>query len=405
MSGDQQRPDGGTSTTMRHALDEIAEDLADFELVRTSAAPIRYDTTTGTYSLYRFDDVSTVLKDSDVFSNTPPGATYESQQAMLFTDPPRHRQLRGLVSKAFTPGAIARLESRLGELMDGLLADTAGAESFDVVARVADPLPELMIAEMLGADSGSREEFKRWSRSFSLVVTSQAQIAGDLEEHLKVVDEMFTYFEGLIARRRTTPGDDLISVLVGAEADGQRLTREELQATCAQLLAAGSETTTNLIGNAVMCLAERPALVTQLRADPSLVPSVIEEVLRFLSPVQFVPRFCKRPITLYDQTIEPGSTVLAMLASANRDRDWFDYPNHFRPRRHPNRHLGFGFGIHFCLGAALARLEAKVAIERMLKRLSGEWTVAAPLERLAGEPFFFGVQRLPLTVIGRRDAA
>ena len=208
---------------------------------------------------------------------------------------------------------------------------------------------------------------------------------------------MFDYFEGVIVDRRKTPRDDLVTGLVQAEEGGQRLSTEELRATCAQLLAAGNETTTNLIGNAVICLVQRPELVAQLRSDPSLIPGVVEETLRYLAPVQFVPRYCKQPVVLHGHKIEPGTPVLAMLASANRDKEAFENPDEFDPRRNPNRHLSLGFGIHFCVGAALARLEAKVAIERMLVQLPGEWSLPESLERIPDEPFFFGVTSLPLS--------
>jgi len=383
---------------MPDALQEFARELSYFESVRLSDSPVRFDAASGMYSVFSYTDVVGVLRNSDEFSNTPPGAAYESRNAMLFTDPPHHRDLRTLVSKAFTPASIAKLEGRLREIIGELMEGIGDSPTFDVVSRIAAPLPEIMIAEMLGVDPESRSKFKDWSRSFSMVVTSQANVTTGLDQHTKVLEEMFDHFDPIIAERRIRPRDDLITRLVQAEAEGNRLTMEELRATCAQLLAAGNETTTNLIGNAVICLTQRPDLLIQARTEPELVPGIIEEVLRYLGPAQFVPRYVKKTATLQGHTLEPGTPVLAMLASANRDKDAFDDPDEFDPRRRPNRHLGLGSGIHFCLGSALARLEAKVALEHMITHLDGEWSIGEELERLPDVPFFFGVTSLPLTV-------
>jgi len=266
------------------------------------------------------------------------------------------------------------------------------------MSRLAGLVLEIMIAEMLGVDIAARDLFKKWSRSFTMVVTSQAHSPEDLQLHLNVLEQMFEYFDAVITETRANPREDLITDLIQAEEDGSRLTKDELRATCAQLLAAGNETTTNLIGNSVICLAQRPELRARLQAEPELMPGFIEEVLRFLGPAQFVPRYVKKPAVLYGQQLDPGTPVFAMLASANRDEAWFQNPNDFDPQRNPNRHLDFGTGIHFCLGAALARLETKVTLERMLHQLPGEWSIPAELERLPEVPFFFGVTALPLTV-------
>lgn len=382
-----------------NALDKLANELSEYESVRQSPSPVRIDADTGVCSVYSYNDVTRMMRDFETFSNTPPGATYESQNAMVFIDPPHHRELRGLVSKAFTPASIAGLESRLTQISNELLGDVLGKPSFDVVQSIAGPLPEIMIAEMLGVDTADRHEFRGWARSFTMVVTSQAHAWQDLGDHLRVLDEMFGYFDAIVADRRASPRDDLITALVQAEEEGTHLSSDELRATCAQLLAAGNETTTNLIGNAFICLAQRPELVEQLRTEPELVPGVVEEVLRWLTPVQFVPRYAKKRVTLHGQTIEPGTAMLAMLSSANRDKDWFDQADDFNPRRYPNRHLGFGTGIHFCLGAALARLEAKVAIDRMLAKTTGAWSIVPDnLERVPEAPLIFGVRSLPLSV-------
>ena len=382
---------------MTTALRELEEQLREYGKIRSSGAPIRFDDETGAWTVFRHKDAFEVLNNHRLFSNVPPGAPHDNQYAMLFTDPPRHRQLRSLVSKAFTPRAIAQLETRLRELMDELLGQYLFPGSFDVVEHVSDPLPVAMIAEMLGADTDARGEFKRWSRSFTVTAVSQAHRQEDLDEHVATLREMFDYFAGIIENRRDHPRDDLITALVEAEEQGQRLSELELKATCAQLLAAGNETTTNLIGNAVLCLGQRPELLARLRSDPHLILPFVEEVLRYLSPVQYVPRYARERVLLHGAVIEPGQTVFPHIGAANRDPECFDIPDSFTPDRAGNRHIAFGVGPHFCLGAALARLEAKVAIEQMLRAIPGEWVVPESLQRLPEEPFFFGVTSLPLT--------
>lgn len=382
---------------MTTALNALEEQLRGLGQIQSSEVPLQRDAVTGWWTVYRHEDAFDILNNHKVFSNAPPGAPHDSQHTMLFTDPPRHRQLRNLVSKAFTPRAIARLETRLRELMDDLLDQYLTSGSFDVVHHVSDPLPVAIVAEMLGVDSDTRSAFKRWSHSFTVTAVSQSERQEDLEEHTATVREMFDYFAEIIESRRTHPRDDLITALVEAEEQGQRLSKLELEATCAQLLAAGNETTTNLIGNAVVCLGRRPELAVRLRAEPGLISPFIEEVLRYLSPVQYVPRYTREQVVLHGAVIEPGETVLVHIGAANRDPKCFDNPHSFVPDRTGNRHIAFGLGPHFCLGAALARLEAKVAIEQMLSAVPGEWSVPESLQRLPDEPFFFGVTSLPLT--------
>jgi cytochrome P450 len=379
------------------ALRDLEAQLREYGEVRSSEVPLRFDEVTGAWTVFRHQDASEVLNNHKLFSNMPPGAPHDSQYAMLFTDPPRHRQLRSLVSKAFTPRAIAQLETRLRELMDELLDQYLFPASFDVVGHVSDPLPIAMIAELLGVDTDTRAAFKRWSHSFTVTALSQSHRQEGLEEHVATLKEMFDYFADIIENRRQHPRDDLITALVEAEEQGQRLSELELKATCAQLLAAGNETTTNLIGNSVLCLGQRPELAARLRAAPDLIPAFVEEVLRYLSPVQYVPRYARERAVLHGSVIEPGKTVFAHIGAANRDPECFDNPDSFVPDRAANRHIAFGLGPHFCLGAALARLETKVAIEQMLSAIPGEWVVPESLSRLPDQPFFFGLTSLPLT--------
>jgi cytochrome P450 len=381
---------------MTDAVVHLLMGLAELQKVQSSSVPLHIDSDLGMLTMVTYGDVSRALTDHETFSNVPPGAPNASQYAMVFTDPPRHRQLRSLVSKAFTPRSIARLEVRLGELMDELLAAKVGAGELDVVADISDQLPVAMIAEMLGVDTGTRQEFKRWSESFTATALAQSHAQDGMAEHFATLEQMFSYFDAVIQDRRVRPQDDLITALVEAEESGTRLSPEELKATCAQLLAAGNETTTNLIGNAVICLARTPELLARLRKEPILVNGYIEEVLRYASPVQYVPRHVKVDTVVHGESLAAGTTVFAHIGAANRDPDFFDDPDTFWVARDPNRHLGFGLGAHFCLGASLARLEAKVALEHMMRACPGEWVVPETLDRLP-EPFFFGVTTLPMT--------
>ena len=381
---------------MIQASEELEAALQACAEVRSSDVPITVDSKSGATTVYRYQDVAGTLRNHDIFSNSPPGAPHENQHAMLFTDPPRHRELRGLVSKAFTPRVVAQLESRLGQLAEMLIGEVQASGTADVIAAISDPLPMIMIAEMLGIDSTTTREFKRWSNAFSVVAVSQSHSQDNLAPHLAALSEMFDYLEEIIAARRKHPRDDLVTALVQAEDSGQRLTEDELKATCAQLLAAGDETTTNFIGNAVICLTERWELAEKLRGDLGLVPSFLEEVLRFASPVQYVPRYVKEEVKLHGHQLGPGTPVFAHIGSANNDEAQFDSPRTFDIERDTTRHLAFGFGPHFCLGASLARLEAKVAIEGMLTHLKGRWEIPHSTARLVDRPFFFGVERLPL---------
>lgn len=361
-------------------------------------APVFYDEQSGSWHVFRYDDVQRALSEHASFSSRMVGddASGTGQlfaSSLISTDPPRHRQLRSLVTQAFTPKAVDALAPRISGLTNELLDGITARGSADLIRELAYPLPVIVISELMGIPAQDRERFKHWSD----VIVSQTRSGSASEDHYAANTEMTEYFLALIDQRRSRPGKDLISTLLSAEIDGQQLTVPELLGFCALLLVAGNETTTNLIGNAVLCLTESPGTINRLLGEPALLPQTIEEVLRFRSPVQSMYRVTVAETTLGDELIPAGAPVVAWIGSANRDERQFQRPAEFDVDRAQNRHLAFGHGIHFCLGAPLARLEARIALEAILSRLPGLSLVpGAQLERMEST-IIYGLKELPVS--------
>ncbi len=357
-----------------------------------ASEPVAFDREWQSYSVFRYADVQRVLSEYAIFSSDRAGgqeARHPLAASLINMDPPRHRQLRNLVSQAFTPRAVAALEPRIARIVDELLAAAAPLGRMDIVEDLAYPLPVIVIAELLGIPPADRARFKAWSDA---VVTGQA---GDQRGNLQ--REMAMYFLQTIEQRRHDPGGDLISALLRAEVDGQKLTEMELLGFCMLLLVAGNETTTNLIGNAILCFDEQPEVYERLRAEPALLPSAIEEVLRYRSPVQAMDRVTTTETVVGGVTIPPRTWISAWIGSANRDEEQFPNADTFDITRAPNKHLAFGQGVHFCLGAPLARLEAKVALGAVIERLRDIKRVReVALEPLQSN-IVYGVRHLPVT--------
>jgi cytochrome P450 len=333
-----------------------------FKLMRESS-PVFLNPRRASWSVFRYNDAQRVLSEHSVFSSqfASSGSDQPLDSSMISMDPPRHRQLRSLVTLAFTPRTIARLEPRITEIVNELLDNVAPQGQMDSINDLAYPLPVTVIAELLGIPREDRAHFKLWSDQFIGAAPSEGE---DSQE------AMSEYFKWVIEQRRKEAQDDLISALLAAQIDGKHLSEQELMGFCVLLLIAGNETTTHLIGNALWCFDDHPEAWAELRTNPALLPDAIEEVLRYRSPVKLMFRVTTQDTRIGDKDIPAGSGVTAWLGSANRDEAQFPNAETFDIHRSPNRHLAFGHGIHFCLGAPLARLESKIALGILLERFA-----------------------------------
>jgi cytochrome P450 len=355
-----------------------------------------------TWLVFDYEDVTAILKDNQTWSSgfVPPEGVEAPPPSMLGSDPPRHARLRGLVSQAFTPRMIEQLEPRIRQIASELLDEVVPTGKADVIDALAYPLPVIMIAEILGVPPEDRSDFKRWSDD--VISTLGTGLGGeDRELPQETFEEMRVYFNRLADERRAEPRGDLISGLVAAEIDGSHLDADELLQMLILLLVAGNETTTNLISNAIIEFMNHPDQLQRVLDDPSLLPSAIEEVLRFCSPVQATARRAKKPTEIRGKAIAQDQMAVVWLAAANRDPKVFSEPDRFDVGRTPNRHVGFGLGIHFCLGAPLARLETKVALETFLARVKDFHRTDDEL--LPRVPTFImrGVRKLPIAFTPR----
>ncbi|HLT35880.1 MAG TPA: cytochrome P450, partial [Enhygromyxa sp.] len=298
------------------------------------------------------------------------GFEFFSDASIVGVDPPAHTRLRKLINLAFTPRAIARLQARIRELARELVDDIVGREQFDLIEALAIPLPVTVIAELLGVDPARRSEFKRWSDDLLAGTRFDPNLDdAELERLLASRNQFLDYFREMIELRRRVPSPDLLGDLVRAELEDEALSPDEVLAMAVVLLIAGNETTTNLIGNGMAEILDHPDDLRRLRANPGLIPGFIEEVLRFRSPVSMLVRKATEDITIRGVTIPQGDGVALMIAAANRDPEQFPDPDRFDITREPSGHLAFGYGIHFCVGAPLSRLEARIVFEELFRRL------------------------------------
>jgi cytochrome P450 len=280
---------------------------------------------------------------------------------IVMMDPPDHTRIRSLVSRAFAPSLVQALAPRIRAIVDETLARISGP--FDLIHDVAQPIPAIVIAELLGVDPSMHARFKAWSDDLALMELGPR---GFPQAQASLI-EMTEYLRGVVAERRREPRADLVSQLLAAEEAGRFLGEDELLANCVLILFAGHETTTNLIGNGVLELLRHPDQLALLRHDPTLVEPAVEELLRFHGPIQRVRRNVAERFELGGKRLNEGDAVWLLVGAANRDPDVFDDPDRLDLRRRPTRHLTFGLGPHFCVGAALARVEGPIAIEALLR--------------------------------------
>lgn len=373
--------------------------------------PVRYDESRDCWDVFRYADADRVLDDPETFSSDPrrsPGLDLPPEEersplleTMLSTDGDRHDRLRGVVEDWFRPRALAGREPRLEEIAAGLLDDAVEGGEMDVIDDFAYPFPVIVIAELLGVPSDERPRFRRWSETLveSPTDTSREGLEEHRREQERVSEELAEYFSGKLDARAADPRDDLITVIAEAEADGE-LSREEALGFCMLLLVAGNVTTTNLIGNAMRCLTERPEALARAERGEAPLPSLVEEVLRYRSPVQALARFATREAELGGETIAEGDVVVPWIGSANRDPAAFDAPDEFRVDRAPNQHIGFGRGTHYCLGAPLARMEARIGLRALFDRVADVERAERDLTPVRSA-FIYGVERFPVTFAER----
>lgn len=395
----------------------IADPFPVFQELR-ERAPLYRSSVLGGWVLTRYDDVKLAISDQRFSSNrmrpffaqlpddkqTAYATLRDSISSWaVFHDPPDHTRLRGLMNKAFTARAIQRLESRIRILIDRLLDPIVDNGEMDLIADLAYPLPASVILDMLGLPCDDLDRIKVWSDELALFVGSSVNTPDKYKRATDSITSMNEYFHAAIHRRRRTPGDDLLTALLAAQEQGDLLSDDELVATCVLLVFAGHETTTNLIGNGILSLLRHPAELSRLRDEPGLMPLAVEELLRFDGPAASVVRIATEDMTLHGQKILAGDRVFAMLNAANRDPRQFANPETLDIARKENRHLAFGHGIHFCIGAPLARMEAKLAITAILQRCPNLALQSMPLH-WNNSLVLRGVRSLPVSFVKKAIA-
>lgn len=387
-------------------LPEVQENPFPYYAYLRQHAPAYQVPGVGFWAISRYEDVLFILKNPQVFSSTiltsslmgdldpwPPNVP-----AMIALDPPNHTRLRKLVNRAFTPRRVASLEQHIREVAHHLVEQLPSQGTFDLVSELSAPLPVITIAELLGVPPERRDDFKHWTNAVARATNGMAVPPEERSGIGESIGAMNAYFQEAIAAYRKRPGDNLLSDLVRAEEDNQTLTAAEVLSMALLLIIAGSETTANLIANAILALCAHPEQFALVRANPTLVPNLVEETLRYDAPVQLFPRLVMQEVEIAGTTLPAGAVVLAMYGSASHDERKFPDPERFDIKRsNAEGHLAFSFGIHFCLGAQLARLEARTTLEALLGRFPHLSRTEARVSRIESI-VVRGPKMLPLSV-------
>lgn len=370
--------------------------------------PVHWDLFLHTWVVTRYTDVVTVLQHFSAVRT--PTSEHLSElglspmvplsevlvRQMLFLDGRSHSRIRNLASSAFTPRRVEALRFHIQEITDHLLDAVQGEGRMDVIADLADPLPAIVTAEMLGLPTSDWQQLTAWSTDFAEALGNLQHNPDHASRVLQSLEEVCAYFSAAIQEHRKHSRDTLIGALLNAELEEDSLTEEEVVANCIMLMTGGQETTTNLIGNGMLTLLRHPDELEKLKADPSLIPAAIEELLRYESPIQYTSRLAPDDVQMGGKTIRKGQAVFAMIGAANRDPERFPEPDRLDICRQDNRHLAFAWGPHFCFGAPLARLEGQIAFETMLHRMPNVSAEPSPVswrENLG----FRGLTSLPIT--------
>jgi pimeloyl-[acyl-carrier protein] synthase len=375
-----ERPDAPLS--LYHLLDPevLANPYPLFHRLRRED-PVHWDVYLHAWVVTRYPDVLEVLHNFSADRTPTPAQLTEMGiselnpiaqvmiKQMLFLDAPAHTRLRSLASKAFTPARVETLKAHIRDIIDGLLDKAQPQRSMDVIAELAAPLPAIVTAELLGVPVQDHKQLKTWSTNFAEMLGNFQHNPDRAQLMLRTVEEMSSYFRQAIRETKLHPRQGLIQSLLTAELDGDRLTEEEVIANVIVTMVGGQETTTNLIGNGLLTLLRNPDQMKLLGDDLSLIPSAVEEMLRYESPSQHTARLAPADRELGGKQIRKRQAVIAVMAAANRDPERFPDPDRFDIQRSDNRHLAFGYAAHFCFGAPLARAEGQIAFELMLQRL------------------------------------
>lgn len=338
-------------------------------------SPVHRSRLANAWILTKHSDIDAVLRDQKRFGNDERKAVDrlrneqvdDEMRSMLRLDPPDHTRLRALVNKAFTPRAVQSLKPRVEEIVDELLDEIDPDKPFDVIQHLAYPLPMTVIAEMLGVPTEDRERFNAWSHDVALGLEG-GRTREENQRLWRSRQELAEYFASIIEQRRDDPRDDMISALIAAEEERDKLSHPEMLAMLVLLLVAGNETTKNLIGNGLLALLHNPEQIKRLREEPDLIEAAIDELLRFDSSVQIDGRVALEDVEIGGKRIKAGQRLILLIGAANRDPDVFDAPDQLDVTRSDGNHVSFGRGVHHCLGAQLARIESQAAFSKLLTR-------------------------------------